>query len=72
MIRIERLRLSLPPGLEHRATHISRLVGYELSQRPVLESKHVERLEVPEVSVEPGLSDRQIARRIAGAISKQL
>ncbi len=72
MLVIDRLRISLPPGFEHRAESVARLVAAELAALPVAGRRRVERLEVPAVEVAAGDGDRHLAGRLATAIHHQL
>lgn len=72
MITIERLKLTLPAGFEGRADAVARRVAEELAALPIGGSRRLERLEVPTLEIGAGLGDREIARRIAGAIHRQL
>ena len=69
MLSIDRLSLRLPPGMEHRARDIVRLVADRLASLPLNESRRIERLVVPTLDVNPAHSDGQIASRIANGIA---
>lgn len=73
MLTIDSLQLSLPPGFEHRADAIVRLVGRELSRAPaVAQGEH--RLPRADLVLEldPALPDGEVASRIASALLKQV
>jgi hypothetical protein len=74
MLRIGRLRLSLPAGFEPRARRIASLVAHELAGRLPLAGGEVslDRLALPPVDVARGASDRQVASAVAGAIAAGL
>ena len=72
MLKIDRLRLSLPPGYEARAERIARLVADELASLPGQGDAHLERLALPTVEVGPRATDRQVAGAIAGAMGSHL
>lgn len=72
MITFDRLRLTLPPGFEHRAEAVSRRVADELAALPALPERRLDRLTVPPLSIEPGAGDREIARRIAREIHRAI
>ncbi len=72
MLRIDRLRLQLPPGFEHRAEGIARLVGDALGRRPVSGDRRIARLAPPAVEITAGTGDREIAGRVAAAIHRQI
>ncbi|ATB39028.1 hypothetical protein CYFUS_004467 [Cystobacter fuscus] len=67
MLSIDTLHLRLPAGFEHRASSIVHLLGRELSRAPVQAelSLPLARLSL---QLDPGLSDGEIARRIATAL----
>lgn len=71
-ITIGQMRLSLPPGYEHRAQGLARRVVDRLStyvwERPI----HVERVAVPPIRAVPGESEAALAVRIADAVYRQL
>ena len=69
MLSIDRLSLRLPPGMEHRARDIVRLLADRLATLPLSESRRIERLVVPTLDVNPAHSDGQIAARIADGIA---
>jgi hypothetical protein len=74
VLKIDRLRLTLPPGHERRAAAIGRLVAEELARHPLPEGADLaaERLEAPAVRVGRGATDRGIAGEVARAITRQL
>lgn len=72
MITIDRLKLTLPPGFEARADALARRIAEELAALPADGPLSRKRLTVPPLALEPGLSDREMARRVAGAIRGQL
>ena len=72
MLRIDRLRLSLPPGLAHRAENVGRLVADELASLSLSGGCHVESLNIPALEVAAGADDRQVAGQVAGAIHQRL
>lgn len=72
MIRIDRLRLRLPPGHEHRAASIAGLVG-ECLQRYRIDGTHnLERLSVGPLRLAPNASDRDVADQVARGIAQSL
>ena len=71
MLKIDRLRISLPAGYQSRADRIARLVADELAALPVERSASCERLSVPPIEVPRAASDRRIAGSIAKAIAVQ-
>lgn len=72
MIAIDRLRLTLPAGFEGRADAVARRVAEELAGLPPRDSRRLARLTLPPLTLDPGLGDGEIARRIADAIHGQL
>jgi hypothetical protein len=71
-LTIERIRLQLPPGLEHRADAIARRLGDELARLPWSGSVSVQQVNVPAQTVQPAWSDQQIARHLALAVQGQI
>mgnify|MGYP001769174966 FL=1 len=65
---ISHLRLQLPPGFEHRAQRIGRLVGEALARRDGLPAGRIDQLRVGPVQVECRHSDHEVAGRIAASI----
>jgi hypothetical protein len=72
MLKIDRLRLSLPPGYESRADRIARLVADELAALPLQGDAHFDRLTLPTVEVGPRATDRQVASSIASGMAAHL
>lgn len=72
MLKIDRLRIALPPGYEARAERIARLVADELASLPVQGDAHLDRLTLPTVEVGQNASNRQIASSVAGAMAAHL
>ncbi len=69
MIQIERLRMRLPKGFEHRATSIARMVGQILAETKLAQQDKV----IDAISVKPqriplNTPDREIANLIAEEI----
>ncbi|MFA5241079.1 MAG: hypothetical protein WC029_01980 [Sulfuricella sp.] len=71
-LTIDRIRLQLPPGLEHRADAIARRLGDELARLPWSGSLNVSQVNLPAQSVQPAWSDQQIARHLAVAVQGQI
>ena len=71
-LSIDRLSLELPDGYQHRAGAIVRDVADELSRKALPASAVHDRLQVPPLQIPPGLSNRQVANRIADSIHAQL
>jgi hypothetical protein len=72
MLKIDRLRLSLPPGYEPRAIRIARLVADELAGLQLQGDANFDRLTLPTVEVAHGASDRQVASSIASSMATHL
>lgn len=72
MLTIDRMRLNLPEGFDHRGEHIGRLVTHKLTGMSLKTSLHIERLSVPPVQVHPAFTDEQVAHRVAMAIHSRL
>lgn len=68
MIQIERIRMHLPAGFEHRATSIARLVGTVLSKQHVSEDVVLESLSVAPPSLALNITDAEIAHQIVEQI----
>lgn len=71
-IDIDTLNLQLPPALRWRAEAIARLTARELSRIPLSHSVELTSMTVPPVKITGGETDRIIARRISGAIHRQI
>jgi hypothetical protein len=81
VITIDRLKLTLPPGLEDRAHAVARRVIEELARLPldparVPASRRLDRLAVPPLTLDTApaadLDDGRLARRIAEAVHRSL
>ena len=68
MIRIERLRMRLPPGYQHRATAIARLVADQLARRSVTRDLSLDAVSIAPQRVNPNTPDAEIARLIVDQI----
>jgi hypothetical protein len=68
MIRIERIRMQLPAGFEHRATSIAQLVGRELAKQQVSQNISLESLAIPRQEISLNTSDTEIANMIVEQI----
>ncbi len=64
MIHIDRIRMRLPAGFEHRATSIARLVGEELAKRSVSQDVSLESVSIKPPQISPGMPDIEIANLI--------
>ncbi|MCP4433617.1 MAG: hypothetical protein GY806_21775 [Gammaproteobacteria bacterium] len=68
MLHIERMRLQLPSGYEHRASFIARMVGESLAEFQPSENRKLDSLTIGQVQVMPNASDQEIAHNIAQRI----
>ena len=72
MLYIERMRLQLPAGYEHRASFIARMVGESLVEFQPSENRKLDSLTIGPVQVMPNASDQEIAHNIAQRITSVL
>lgn len=72
MLRIERMRMQLPAGFEHRASAIARLVGDSMLTIRISENRTLDRLSVGPVEVSPTATDQEIAHSVAERIASML
>ena len=72
MLHIERMRLQLPAGYEHRASFIARMVGESLVEFQPSENRKIDSLTIGPVQVMPNASDQEIAHNIAQRITSVL
>ncbi len=72
MLHIERMRLQLPAGYEHRASFIARLVGESLAEYRPSENRKLDSLTIGPVQVMPNASEQEIAHNIAQRITSVL
>ena len=71
MIRIDRIRMKLPAGFEHRATSIARLVGELLAKQSVARDMTLESVVLEPQRIHVATPDVEIAQRIATQIIEQ-
>jgi len=64
MIHIDRIRMRLPAGFEHRATSIARLVGEQLAKRSVSQDVSLESVSIKPPEISFGMPDIEIANLI--------
>lgn len=72
MLHIERMRMQLPAGFEHRASSIGRLVADEMAGFEPSEARTVNRLSIKPVQVSPNATDQEIARDIVRQVVSRL
>lgn len=71
-LTIDRIRLQLPSGMEHRADAIARRLGDELARLSWSGNLNVQQLNLPTQTVQTAWSDQQIARHLAVAVQGQI
>ncbi len=64
MIQIERLRLRLPAGFEHRAASIARTVGKVLAKQSVSQQLSIDAVTLTAQKIHANTSDEEIAQMI--------
>ena len=69
MLRIDRMRMQLPAGFEHRASTIARLVGDSMAEIEPSENRTLDRLSISPVRVLPNATDQEIAHSVAERIA---
>lgn len=70
MLCIDAMTLRLPPGYEHRAAGIARLVGEALAQLDLPSGGVIDRVQVGKISVSAGDSDAAVAKSIAAGVAE--
>ncbi len=68
MIEIDRIRLQLPMGFEHRAVSITRLLGEVLSRQSVTRDVSLDRINISPQLIRANTADEEIAQMIANQI----
>ncbi len=68
MIQIERIRLRLPAGFEHRAGSIARRVCEVLARQSVSQDVSIDTVSIAPQRIHPITSDEEIAQMIANQI----
>lgn len=72
MLRIDRLKLHLPTGMEQHASYIAHRIGALLAQAEITGARHVEHLTPDPVAVGSNASPDQIAELAAHQITDAL
>ena len=72
MLHIERMRMQLPAGFEHRASAIARMVGESMSEIHLAENLKLDRLSIGRVRVLPNATDQEVAQSVAERIASTL
>ena len=68
MIKIERIRMRLPSGFEHRAATIAGLVGEALAKQSVSQDVSLEAARLAPQRIHANTSDDEIAQKIVNQI----
>lgn len=72
MLHIERMRMQLPSGFEHRASTIARLVGEAMAEFHPTEKRTLDRLSIRPVQVSQNATDQEIAHVVAEQITSTI
>ena len=72
MLKIERMRMQLPAGFEHRASTIAHLVGNAMGEFHATENRTLDRLSIGPVQISPNATDQDIANSVAQRIASTL
>jgi hypothetical protein len=72
MLNIERMRMHLPAGFEHRASAIARLVGESMAEFHPIENRTLDKLSIGPVQASPNATDQEIAHSVAERITSTL
>ncbi len=72
MWSIERLRLELPAGFEHRAGRIAQLLARELEAIAVPGDLRLQELKLPPLEIDPAAGDGEIAWQIARGMAQSI
>ncbi len=72
MLRIDRMRMQLPAGFEHRASSIARKVGESLLGIQSHESRIIDRLSISPVKISINATDQEIAQSVTQQIALTL
>ncbi len=72
MLHIERIRMQLPAGFEHRASAIARLVGESMAEIHLFENRTLDRLSISPVQVSPNATDQEIAHIVVKQIASTI
>ena len=72
MLHIERMRMQLPAGFEHRASTIARLVGESMAELHLSGNRMLERLSIGPIQVSPNSTDQDIAHSVTERIASTL
>lgn len=67
-MKIDRIRMQLPAGFEHRGSSIARLIGDSLGRAGTLPARRIESLVLPPMQLPQNASDQVIADMVAARI----
>ena len=68
MIQIDRIRMRLPPGYQHRAATIARMVGDQLARQSFPRDLSLEAVAITPQRINPNTPDDEIAKLIVDKI----
>ena len=68
MIQIDRMRMRLPSGFEHRAMSITQQIGKVLEKTHISGDAYMEAISLSSLKIHAGTSDEEIAEMIANQI----
>lgn len=71
-LKIDRMNIAMPGGMQSRANAISRLIANQLAKMPLSRDLRIARLSIPAVTATPAEGDRSIAVRVAQRIHAQI
>ncbi len=72
MLNIDRMRIRLPAGFEHRGSTIARLVGEAMVEFHPSKNRTLKRVSIDPVQFSPNATDQEIANHIAHRIASTL
>jgi hypothetical protein len=72
MLHIDRMRMRLPKGFEHRASSIARLVGDSMADMRTTESRTLDKLSIGPLQIGPNATDQDIANGIVERIVERI
>lgn len=71
-LKIDRMRLQLPAGFEHRAADIARLLGERLAQGKDLPGGHLDHVQIKHTLNNNSLDNQALANELALQIQQQV
>lgn len=72
MFSVKHMRMRMPPGFEHRAGNIARLVGQALAPVAAEHPVVMDRLDIGPLQIASHSSDEEIATHIAESLRSRL